>query len=86
MTPLKPTIVTHVAGAFDPATNLQVCSRCGYILKDNREESTEAQATGRSPFAAGPPYPIGALVERGPGWQAMVLTKPWGEPCEEKPS
>lgn len=74
-------ITIHVAGPFDKASQMQCCSRCGAVLKDNRHESQPAQIRGEHPFIAGPPYPIGALIESGPGFQSMVLGKPWGEPC-----
>lgn len=53
----------HVAGV--PVEHLQRCARCGGLLAcwwpgvDARVPAT--------------PYPIGALVERGRGWQATTL-------------
>lgn len=74
-------IVQHVAGPYDVETGLQHCSRCGVILKDNRESSHEERLKRAWPWPAGPAYPVGAEVDRGPTWQAMVLGQGRGQPC-----
>jgi hypothetical protein len=68
-------VVAHVAGTYDRRTLLQSCARCGFILKDN---NTHADGTWT---VAGTPYPEGATIERGPGWQAMLLGQGLGQPC-----
>jgi hypothetical protein len=53
-----PSIGVHVAGVLRP-NKIQHCARCGAVLSHLHS-------------SAGP-YPVGALVERGEGWQAMTL-------------
>jgi hypothetical protein len=74
-------VLQHVAGPYDSDTELQYCVRCGEILKDNRETSHEERLRNRWPWPGGAPYPVGAIVERGPGWSAMPLGRGLGVPC-----
>jgi hypothetical protein len=79
-------ITTHIAGPLG-ADHIQRCSRCGLALKDNRtptELGVDVATVGSAhlqgvlealqvaiDLAA---YPVDALVDVGPSWQAMRLS------------
>ena len=66
----------HVAGEPDRATGLQCCVRCKAVLKCSDPNYTERAVPGGT-------YPVGALIERGRGWQAMSLSLDAVPTCEE---
>jgi len=67
----------HVAANPTGPGRDQFCARCGALLATERVPRLHPMP----PEGTVPPrcYPLGALVERGRGWQAMLL-RPGAEP------
>lgn len=68
--PPYPAIGIHVAGIVQGHD--QFCRQCGALLACTRLPGDgPIPIPGRVPFTL---YPVGAIVERGKGWQAINLT------------
>jgi hypothetical protein len=72
----SPPIGVHMAGAPGvledyPGVKIQACARCGAPLKCIPD--VEAGVTPPDTLPAGDFYQVGALIERGRGWQAYNL-------------
>lgn len=65
--------ITHIAGPVVDC--IQRCTRCGIVLKDSRVPGVDCPEDTPIPWnVCGGPYPEGAEIERGPNFQAMVLS------------
>lgn len=65
--------VIHQAGPEQPEDLIQKCALCGGILVDMRVPGRDMdRRLPRLTLRVGP-YPEGAYVEKGQGWEAMAL-------------
>jgi hypothetical protein len=62
----------HQAGEWDPNTRKQLCSRCGVVLRRERPIPRIDIWTPISALDLAP-YPVGATVEVGHGYQAQAF-------------
>lgn len=77
-----PQILTHIAGPVD-SDGRQRCTRCDVVLKDTRVRGVDLPDDEQISYVhLGGPYVVGARIERGPGYQAMVIGGCEATPCE----